>query len=194
MVLQPGEIPAGLQPLGNEFSTNAETISGIGLGPTLEQLEKWGRVLGYKSEFQTAAPPSITSVAALSTSVSVYKSATGATDSLTDREEKARSVDWQQSHSDLEEFQQTEPARELPVDQALWLRFTGYQELRPGVRNLVIDDQIAFRVGEAWGFLGVISTAAEGETDRDILLPEVEVLVRTQIEHMRNALASAFSE
>jgi hypothetical protein len=40
----------------------------------------------------------------------------------------------------------------------------------------------------------VISTAAEGETDRDVLLPEIEVLVRTQIEHMRNALASAFSE
>lgn len=185
MVLQPNEIPPGLQPLGSEFSTNADTISGISSGATLEQLEKWGRVLGYKNEFQTAAPPSTTAVAALSTSVSLYKSGAGAADSLADREEKARSADWQQSHSDLEEFQQTEPARDVPADHVLWLRFTGFQELRPGVRNLVIDDQIAFRVGNAWGFLGVVSTAAAGETDREVLLPEIEVLVRTQIEHMR---------
>ena len=58
----------------------------------------------------------------------------------------------------------------------LWLRFSGYQELSPGVKNLVFDDQIIFRVKQAWGFVGVVSTAVEGERDRNALLPDIEVL------------------
>ncbi len=190
MVLQPEEIPAGLQPLGGEFSTNEDAVSGLGGGPTLEQLEQWGRLLGYKSDYQASEPADATAITAVSSSASLYKRVGGAADSLTDREAQARAADWRQAHSAFEEFEQQELSRDLPADQALWLRFTGYQELRPGGRNLVVDDQIVFRVESGWGFVGVVSTAAEGEDDRNVMLAEIEVLVREQIQHMKDAFKS----
>lgn len=192
MVLQREEAPQSVQSVGDEFSTNADAISGLGTGPTLEQLETWGRVLGYKIEFAAPEPSDATAVTAVSTSASLYKTSTGASDSLADREDQARRTDWKAAHSEFQDFQQTELNRSLGADQLLWLRFTGFQELHPGVRNLVVDDQIVFRVDQAWGFLGVVSTAVEGVTDRDVLQPDVEVLVRKQIQHMRDTLGTAF--
>lgn len=41
MVLQPDEVPEGLQGLGSSFSDNTQAASGLGGGPTKEKLDSW---------------------------------------------------------------------------------------------------------------------------------------------------------
>lgn len=191
MVLQSGDVPQGMQSLGSSFSTNEEAASGLGGGPSKEQLDAWGRILGHKNEFQATEPSEESAITAITTSVSIYKTADGAAASFTDRVDSARRADWANSHSDLAEFQQEEIQRDLGVDDMLWLHFTGYKEVGPGDRRLVADDQVVFRVGRAWGFVGVISTAAADVGDRNFMLQQVEVLARKQVQHMRDGLKSS---
>ena len=190
MVLQIDEVPAGMQSLGGSFSTNADAASGLGGGPTEEQLNAWGRILGHKNDFQATEPSTESSITAVSTAVSIYQAAQGASDSFTDRVISARAVDWADSHSDLTEFQQEDLERDLGVDDMLWLHFTGYKEIGPGDRRLISDDQIVFRLDRAWGFIGAISTAASGVEDRAFMLQQIELLARTQVQHMRDGLKS----
>jgi len=190
MVLQITDVPKGMQSLGSSFSTNEDAASGLGGGPTKEQLDAWGRLLGHKNDFQASEPTAESSVTAVSTSVSIYKTAQGASDSFTDRVASARAVDWKTSHSDLEDFQQEQPNRDLGVDDMLWLHFTGYKEIAPGDRRLISDDQVVFRVDRAWGFVGAVSTAASGVDDRGFMLQSLEVLVKTQVQHIRDGLKS----
>jgi len=190
MALQITDVPAGMQSLGSAFSTNEDAASGLGGGPTKEQLDAWGRILGYKSDFQATEPSAESSITAVSTSVSIYKTAAGAADSFTDRVNSARNADWANSHSDLTEFQQEEITRDLGADDMLWLHFSGFKETGPGERRLVTDDQIVFRIDRAWGFVGAVSTAAQGVEDRAFMLTQLEVLARKQIQHMRDGLKS----
>ena len=190
MTLQISDVPAGMQSLGPAYSTNADAASGLGSGPTEEQLDAWGRILGYKSDFQASEPVDESAITAVSSSVSIYKAAQGASDSFTDRVATARRVDWGTSHPDLSEFEQKELERDLGVDDMLWLYFTGYKEIGPGDKRAISDDQIVFRIGRAWGFTGAVSTGAKGIEDRDFILQPLETLVRTQVQHMRDGLQS----
>src|SRR3990172_7967710 len=190
MVLQVDDVPQGMQSLGGSFSTNADAASGLGSGPTEAQLDAWGRILGHKNDFQATEPATESAITAISTSVSIYETAQGTSDSFTDRVTSARAVDWATSHSDLTEFEQEEIERDLGVDDMLWLHFTGYKEIGAGDRRLISDDQIVFRVDRAWGFVGAVSTAAAGVEDRAFMLQQLEVLARTQAQHMRDGLKS----
>ena len=190
MVLQIDDVPQGMQSLGGSFSTNADAASGLGSGPTEAQLDAWGRILGHKNDFQATEPATESAITAISTSVSIYETAQGTSDSFTDRVTSARAVDWATSHSDLTEFEQEEIERDLGVDDMLWLHFTGYKEIGAGDRRLISDDQIVFLVDRAWGFVGAVSTAAAGVEDRAFMLQQLEVLARTQAQHMRDGLKS----
>jgi hypothetical protein len=190
MVLQIGDVPPGMQSLGTSYSTNEQAASGLGSGPTKDQLDAWGRLLGHSNDFQATDPATESSITAVSTAVSIYKAAGGASDSFTNRVSAARAADWAGAHSDLAEFQQEELERDLGVDDMLWLHFTGFKEIGAGDRRLISDDQVVFRIDRAWGFIGVISTAAPGEEDRGFMLQQVEVLARTQAQHMRDGLKS----
>ena len=190
MVLQQIDIPEGMQSLGPSFSTNAEAAGGLGGGPTEAQLNAWGRLLGHKNDFQSTEPVSTSFLVGISTAVSLYETDQGASDSFADRVASARQVDWQQSHSDLTEFQQEELARDLAVDDLYWIHLSGYQQTGPAVKRLVTDDQIVFRVGRAWGFLGVVSEATASEDDRSFMLAQIDALLLTQIEHTKDGLDS----
>lgn len=161
MVLLFEDVPEGLQPLGGSYSTNEESASGLGAGPSKEQLDEWGRVLGYRIDFQRTNPAEGANTTAISTSISIYRDADGAALSFDDRVELARNADWQQSHPELEEFEQTELAPDLPVDGLFWIRLSGYQQTGPNSRAFVTDDQIIFRIGQAWGFIGAVSAGPE---------------------------------
>jgi len=150
MVIQQADIPAGFQPLSGDFADNAQAASGIGGGPSEQQLNAWGRLLGYQRDFQAGAPSSESVITALSTSVSLYRTDQGASDSFTDRVASARLADWKASHADLTDFQQQELKPDVGADDMLWLRFTGHKETAPGKTQLIADDQIIFRVGRAW--------------------------------------------
>lgn len=158
LILQFEDLPEGLQPLGGSFSTNAEAASGLGTGPTQAQLDEWGRILGFAADYQRTAPTGTANVTAINTSVSLYATPEGATESFENRIPQAREADWQPSHADLEEFQQEELSPDLPVDDLFWMHLTGFQPIGPDERVLVSDDQIVFLVGETWGFIGVVST------------------------------------
>jgi hypothetical protein len=190
MVLQADDLPQHLQSLGGSFADNEAAASGLGAGPAKEQLDAWGRILGYSVDYQATAPQEGSSITALSTSTSLYRTPGGASESFVDRINSARAADWQESHADLMEFQQREIQRDLGVDDYLWLRFTGYQQIGPERTRLIANDVIVFRIGRSWGFLGIVSTAAEGEDDRDFMLPQAETLVHKQIERVRNGLYS----
>jgi hypothetical protein len=194
MVLQQTEIPEGLENLGGSFADNAQASSGLGSGPTKEQLDGWGRILGYQNDYQRGDPSSTTAANALSTAATLYNDDSGASDSFSDRVNRAREADWQASHGDLTEFQQEEVSRELPADASFWLHLTGFQQTGPAVTRLVSDDILVFRVGRTWGYLNVVSLAAAGETDRAFLSSQVEQLARTQIEHMRRVLDTGILE
>jgi hypothetical protein len=157
MVLQVEDVPEGLEPLGGSYSTNEESASGIGAGPSKEQLDEWGRILGYRTDYQRVTPAGGPNTTAISTSISMYQDADGATLSFDDRVELARGADWQESHNELEEFEQREVAADLPADDLYWLRLSGYQVMGNN-RTFVTDDQIIFRIGQAWGFIGAVST------------------------------------
>jgi hypothetical protein len=158
MVLQSDDIPDEMQPLGSSFSTNEQASGGLGSGPTKAQLDEWGRILGYSISFQRTAPTAEANLTGVTTTISVYEAAEGTADSFNDRVALARSADWQASHIDLEEFEQVELSPDLPVDDLFWLHLTGYQPIGPGERLLVADDQIVFRVGRTWGFIGAVSS------------------------------------
>ena len=159
LVLQAADAPEGLQELGGSFSTNAESAGGLGAGPTKEQLDEWGRILGYRTDLQRTTPAKEANVTAISTSVSVYATAEGAGLSFDDRVALARAADWQLSHDELLEFEQEELSPDLPVDGLFWIRLSGFQQTEPDTQTLVSDDQIVFRVGQAWGFIGAVSQA-----------------------------------
>jgi hypothetical protein len=190
MILQIDDVPSGMQSLGASYSTNADAASGLGGGPSEEQLDAWGRILGHSNSFQATEPSADSAITAITTAVSVYRTAQGASDSFTDRVADARAADWATSHSDLTEFQQEDLVRDLGVDDMLWLHFSGRKEIAPGDFRIISDDQIVFRVDRAWGFIGVVSTAATGIEDRAFMLQQLEVLARTQAQHMRDGLKS----
>jgi hypothetical protein len=193
MVLQPNEIPEGLESLGSNFADNTQAATGLGTGPTKEQLDAWGRMLGYQSDYQRAEPANVSAANALSTAASLYEDDQGAADSFSERVGTAREADWQASHADLTEFQQEELDVGLPADDSLWLHLTGFQATDPNdpnITRLVSDDILVFRVGRAWGYLNVVSLANVGVDDRAFANAQVETLARTQIEHMRRVLDS----
>lgn len=158
MVLLFADVPDGLQPLGGSYSTNADAAAGLGAGPSEQQLDEWGRILGYRIDFQRTSPSESASVTAISTSISVYEDADGAQLSFDDRVALAESADWQQSHTELEEFEQKVLSPDLPVDGLFWIRLSGYQQTGVNTRAFVTDDQIIFRIGQAWAFIGAVST------------------------------------
>lgn len=161
MVLQPEDVPEGLQNLGGSFSTNEQSASGLGSGPSKEQLDEWGRILGYSTDYQRANPAAGANIRAVRTSISVYEDADGATLSFDDRIELARGADWRQSHPELEEFETTELTPEMDVDGLYWIRISGYQQTGANSRVYVTDDQIVFRIGQAWGFLNAVAAGPE---------------------------------
>lgn len=161
MVLQPEDVPEGIQSLGGGFSTNEDTAGGVGGGPSKEQLDEWGRILGYSADYQRTEPPTGANITAVNTAISVYSAADGAAESFDDRVSSAREVDWQVSYPDVEEFQTTELTPDIDVDGLYWIRISGYQQSTGNTRAFFTDDQILFRIGQAWGFLRAVSTGPE---------------------------------
>ena len=190
MVLQQNELPAGLQSVSGSFADNAQAASGLGGGPTEEQLDAWGRVLGYQSDYQNPDPNTASYQIALGSSVSLYETDQGASDSFTDRITRAQEADWQASHADLAEFQQEELELDVPADDSYWVHLTGFQQTGPTQTRLVSDDILVFRVGRSWGYLNVVSLAAPDVSDRAFAVPEVQTLATMQVENMRDELNS----
>jgi hypothetical protein len=189
MVLQEAQVPEGQARAGEDFTTNEQLVaSGVGGAPEAAKIEEWGRVLGYETDFQAAELPSGPLITGINTAGSVYKTPEGATASFNDTAQRARDADWGAFYTDLTEFQEQEIQRDLPADGVFWLRLSGLRARIDGEGHvLVVDDQIAYRVGPVRGFLRVLTSEDEG-TDRNLEVTRVEALLRTQIQNTREAL------
>lgn len=189
MVLQEAQLPPGLVRAGEDFTTNEQlAASELGGVPEAAKIEEWGRVLGYETDFQAAELPSGPLITGINTAVSAYKTPEGASASFEDTAQRARDADWTQFYTDLTDFQQQEVQRDLPTDGTFWLRLSGLRARIDGQGNvLVVDDQIAYRVGPVRGFLRVL-TSDDGSTDRNLVISQVEALLRTQIQNTRETL------
>jgi len=192
MVLQPEDVPEGLEQAGEQFTTNEQLAGpGIGVRPGIEKIEEWGRILGYERDFQAAGvggsgPP----VIGVNTAASFYETPEGASASFAEVAQQARDTDWAQFYTDLTEFQVREVDRDVPADEILWLRLSGQRPSTTGDGLLLlVDDQIVFRVGQVRAFLRVL-ISQEDATDRDLALERTEALLQTQIQHIRDTLES----
>jgi hypothetical protein len=187
MVLQLGDLPQGLQRVTASFSTNTD-VAEAQLNPEeqLEKLQRWGRRLGYDVSFEPTveAPPDLP-VRGLQNTVSLYAAAQGAGDSFAAGIESARNTDWPALYPGLAELEVNELQEQRPdlADEALWVRISGFQERDGEQQALVIDDQVALRVGQVRTFLRVV-TLFESGASRDAYTDQVEswaALVRDRI-------------
>ena len=189
MVIQEAQLPEGMERAGENFTTNEQLVSsGVGGNPEAAKVEEWGRVLGYETDFQAVEVPSGPLITGIATAASAYKTPEGATASFEDTVQRARDADWTQFYTDLTDFQEQEIQRDLPADGSFWLRLSGLRATVDGEGHvLVVDDQIAYRVGPVRGFLRVL-TSEDGGTDRNLEISQVEALLRTQIQNTRETL------
>jgi hypothetical protein len=189
MVLQPADVPQGLEQAGESFTTNEQLAApGVGIRPSIEKIEEWGRILGYERDFQAAGAVSGPPVFAMNSAASLYEEPNGTSDSFADIAQQARDTDWATFYPELKEFQVDEVERGLPVDEMLWLRISGLRPKSTGDGHvLVADDQVVFRVGRVRAFVRVLINQEDG-TDRNIGVENVDAIVRTQVQHIRDTL------
>lgn len=188
MVLTEEDLPAELQQGSVFYSTNEEVAGSGSLAEArLAELEGWGRLLGYDIEFVPSPDaPSDAVIKGMQNAVSLYASAEGASDSFADGMADARASDWAASYPDLAELEVEEVDRASLGDEAVWFRISGIS----GTGKLLVDDQVAIRVGPARSFLRVVMVFDGGMT-RETYLDEVEAWAKLLVARIEAIIASA---
>lgn len=154
MPLTVDQLPAGLIQVSTTTTTNND-LAAAAADPQVElaRLQSLGRRLGYDVQFvpgQDAKPGLV--VQGFENSVSLFKTADGAGQSLADGLAATRQTDWKKAHSELQDVQVDQPALPKEADEGAWFRVSG-----TGTKNnVVIDNQIAFRVENVRAFLRVV--------------------------------------
>lgn len=185
MALAPAVLPEGLQQASVSVSTNQD-VADASLDPeaTLAKLEGYGRRLGYDVQFEPGQDaPSTLAVQGMQNTVSLYKTAAGAGEALAEGLSGARATDWPAVNPDQTGVEMEELPLPSEVDEGGWFRISGTDDSG----NLIIDDQIAFRVDTVRGFVRAV-TVFPGSEDRDSYRDEVEGWVTTAANRIRDAL------
>ncbi len=185
MALTAADLPQGLEQASVSVSTN-QAVADVSVDKegTLAKLESRGRVLGYDVQFEPSQDaPSTLAVQGAQSTASLYKAAAGAAEALAEGVAAARATDWQQIYSDEINVQAEEPALPSGADEGTWFRISGSD----GKGNMIIDDQVAFRVDTVRGFLRVL-TAFAGSTDRTSYHDEVAGWVALMANRIRDIL------
>lgn len=189
MVLAEEDLPAGLARVSVAFSTNEDVAEAKGEPEVeLEKLERQGRRLGIDVNFVPGedVPPDFVLRGGLQATVSLYATADGASESLQEGVAGVRQSDLAASYPDLQDVAVEELNRQIG-DESTWFRITGISD----AGDLVIDDQVAFRVASARSFLRAVSTFdADANAGRDAYLEEVAALAEVAASRIERALAS----
>lgn len=185
MVLTAEDLDNGMQQVSAALSTNKDVAGSLPESEEqLEQLEQWGRKLGYDVEFQpTEASPPDLPVQGMQNTASLYETAGGAADSMAEGVVKARQTDWDALYPGLSEFNVDERSFDLG-DETLWFRISGIEQ--PGGR-LILDDQVVVRVGRVRSFLRVVSVHPPG-SDREIYADQVGAWAQVLVQRIQDAL------
>ncbi len=190
MVLQAEELPQGFVQRDELITTN-EYQASLSADPEArkDQLENWGRLLGYEVTYQPLGAASDESpVQGINVSSSLYRTEEGAGRSFADAVKEAEERDWGANYAGLTDFQQDEVDASGLADEIVWLRLSGFQPVPDGPGPLVTDDLILFRVGQETGFLRVLANSTETE-DRQHLRPTVAQWLRALVENVEEVLA-----
>jgi len=189
-VLTVDDLPAGLQRASASFSTNKDVAEAqLNPGEELAKLERWGRRLGYDVAFELLpdAPPDLL-IRGVQSTASLYDTSQGASESFADGVSSARAMDWEAGYPELTQLEVTEIDRPDIGDGVFWMRASGFQSLQQG-EALLVDDQVALRVGSVRAFLRVV-TVFEGGTDRTVYMDEVEQWARLVSERIAEVLGA----
>ncbi len=169
MALTSSDLPEGLQEAAAITSTNQDMAeSAADPDARLQELEAAGRRMGY--EYDLAPLPDAPAgmpIKGFENHLSIYTTAEGAGESLNDALGESRTRDWTTLYPDLTAVEMKELSLPDGADEGGWFRVTGLDENG----NLVIDDQVAFRVGSVRALLRVVS--AFESTDRNVYADQV---------------------
>ncbi len=191
MVLQAEELPQGFIQRDELFTTN-EYQASLSADPEArkDQLENWGRLLGYEVTYQPAGAVAQESpVQGINVSSSLYRTEEGAGEAFfIDAVKGAEERDWAGDYAGLRDFQQEGVDASGLADEIVWLRVSGFQPVEGVSDPLVTDDFIFFRVGRERGFLRVQTSSTKAE-DRQHFRPTVEEWLRALIENVEEVLA-----
>ena len=192
MVLQAEDLPQGFVQRDELITTN-EYQASLSADPEArkDQLENWGRLLGYEVTYQPAGAVAQESpVQGINVSSSLYRTEEGASDAFfIDAVKGAEERDWAADYAGLRDFQQEEVDASGLAEEIVWLRFSGFQPVDGGPDPLVTEDFIFFRVGRERGFLRVQTSSIESE-DRQVIRPTVEQWLRALVQNVEEVLAA----
>jgi hypothetical protein len=185
MVLAPADLPQGLQQASASVSTNQD-VADASLDPeaTLAKLEARGRQLGYDVQFGPAQDaPGTLVVQGMQNTASLYKTAAGAGEALAEGVGGARATDWKTIYSDQSDVKVDELPLPTGTDEGAWFRISGAD----ADGNLIIDDQVAFRVNNVRGFVRVLTAFPESQ-DRNGYRDEVASWVAVMANRIQDSL------
>ncbi len=201
VLLQPEDVPAGLQGSAPIYSTNADIAADE---QDLVRIEATGRLLGVDVQYVSTdeLDPGSPLRGGIQTSASVYTASGGASATLNDTIAVARANDWPSNYPNLDDVQVAEIDRQIG-DESFWLRVSGFGECEltvtptpdeigevPSVTcqgPLVVLDNVIFRSGRVRGFL-LVSTIFSHNSDVDVVyIDEVQQWAQVVVERAREA-------
>ena len=183
MVLGEDDLPEGLAQLSGSFSTN-EDLAGDSEAE-LAKLEGWGRRLAYDLQFVPGPEASIDlEVQGVQNTVSLYRTAQGASDSFAEGVMTGRATDWPAAYPDVREVEAEEIQPPGLGDENVWFRITGLDSSG----RFFVDDQLVLRVGSVRSFLRVVAVF-DSEAGRDAHQDQVEAWARLVAGRVVAALA-----
>jgi hypothetical protein len=171
VVLQPADLPEGLESGAPDFSTN-EDLAGSDQD-MLAHLVEVGRQLGVDVQFipTDRLDPSSPLRGGLQSTASAYTGESGASQTFRETADQARANDWQANYPSIPDLRVIEIEEDIG-DESLWLRITGTAECTVAVTptpdehgvipsqaceetKLLITDRVIFRSGRVRGYLEV---------------------------------------
>jgi hypothetical protein len=187
MVLQPEDVPTGLQVVNSAFSTNEDVAQAGGdADAKLKQLEGWGRQLGFDVTFVPGPDaPSDLHFRGINSATSIYRTAEGASESFADGVETLRAQDMEASYPDLTDIEVQEIEQPDLADEVVWLRVTGVTGDAEG--SFLVNDFVVLRKGRVRSFLTTVALV-DPTAGRDAFIPEVTDLAKAQIRNIDAAL------
>lgn len=186
MVLTPDDLPGTFVQTDENFSTNEQVARGEeDFEAQLANLNRWGRLLGYDVTYQPENPDQGPFVGLIST-VSLYKTADGASQSFANAVRAARERDWAATTTGFRDLQVEEIERPDIADEVVWIRISGIagDDANP---RFPADDRILIREERVRALVRVASMS-HSLTQSDEMADEAARLAGIVVERIRSVL------
>ncbi len=201
VILQPGDVPDGLDGTSPTFSTNVDVAGSS--QDVLQKLVEQGRQLGADVQYfpTERLDPNSPLRGGIETSASVYTNTLGASQSFQDTAAQARANNWQANYPDMLDLQVTEVPRPIG-DESIWLRLAGKDCLpspmpaataQPctGPQHEVIVDNLVFRVGRVRAYLQVSTLFPAATATADVYEDEISQWAQSVVQHAKDTFPTA---